>query len=105
MLRPLIGRRYSFLLGGSPQGFPAFGLLKRDIRGIGWLIRTTGNSLSARSDNLLHVARHNPGRASSARSDNPLHVVNIVNARIEECAGTLEFPVSATVREGRTPQT
>ena len=59
------------------------------------MIRETGDALSVGSDNLLHVERYNTGRASSARSDNPLRVVNIVNAGIEECAGTLEFPFSA----------
>ena len=59
---------------GRPHGFPAFGLLKRDIGGISWLIRTSENALNVGSDNLLHVARYNTGGASSARRDNPLHV-------------------------------
>jgi len=89
------------LIGGRrPRGLHTIGLLKRDIRGIGWLMRTTGNALSVGNDNLLHVERHITGRACSARSDNPLHVVNIISAWREGISTrTSEFPFSDKLGE------
>ena len=78
----VLDRAEIFILTGCPRGFLAFGFLKRDIGGIGLLMRTTGNALSVGSDNSLHAARYNTRRASCARSDNPLHV-NIVSS--ESC--------------------